>query len=125
MEYEVNTFYMKVYEKFTAKNGEPSNYTRMMGRYGCEEFELCSQSSKVTKDYLKERVEEILSYQTSLDGFTATEMEYGWKYERFIKWTNDGFGHEIVEEGQHSDHEVYEVHISYIFKDTDVFKKLL
>jgi hypothetical protein len=115
---------MSVYEKFTAKNGEPSVYTRMIGNGYFTRY-LTWGTGIITKAFLKEKVEKILSNHTKLDDFTVTETDYGWKYERFVKWLDeDGIEYEIVEEGQHTDHEVYTVDISYFEEVTDIFKKL-
>lgn len=124
MKYYPNTFYMSVWEKFTAANGEPSIYTRMFGdgHFTCR---LLENTTLVTKELLKTKVESILSEHSSLDDFTCMETAFGWKYERFVKWLDeDGFDYEIVPEGQHTDHEVYTVEISFIEKVVDIFTKL-
>lgn len=124
MKYYANTFYMSVWEKFTASNGEPSIYTRMFGN-GHFTCELMENLLAITKADLKEAVEKILSNHTKLDDFTCTETEFGWKYERYVKWLDeDGFEYEIVPKGQHTDHELYTVEITYIEKDTHIFSKL-
>jgi len=41
-----------------------------------------------------------------------------------VKWLNDGEDFEIVEEGQHTDHEIYTVDISYYEEVWEAFKKL-
>lgn len=115
---------MSVWEKFTAINGEPSLYTRMFGsgHFTCR---LAEDSVNITKQFLKNKVEEILSEHTSLDDFTVTETDYGWNYERFVKWLDeDGFEYELVDEGQHTDHELYTVELSIYREDYDAFKKL-
>lgn len=125
MKYYPNTYYMSVYETFTGIDGEPSIYTRMLGN-GHFTCRLTHGSGIVTKAFLKEKVENILSVHTKLDDFSVTETDYGWKYERFVKWLDeDGFEYELVDEGQHTDQEVYTVDISYFEEVTDIFKKLM
>ncbi|PHA03044.1 hypothetical protein COE51_01495 [Bacillus pseudomycoides] len=120
-----NSYYMTVHENIKDKNGEQSVYTRL---FGCDGYFTChirEYYGGISKKELQDEVEKILKRQLhNLEEFTVTETKYGWKYEMFVKWLNDGFDYEVVEEGQHTDHEVYTVDISYIDEVTDVFATL-
>lgn len=125
MQYYPNTYYMTIFERFTAIDGKPSVYTRMYGN-GSTTYKLVEGNGIVTKSLLKEKVEKIINNSSELTDFNCTETEYGWQYERFVKWLDeDRNTYEIVPEGQHTDHEVYTVDISYFDEVYDIFKKLI
>ncbi|WP_144509886.1 hypothetical protein [Bacillus sp. FJAT-22090] len=116
-----DTFYMTVYEKLKQKDGSDSFYSRIM--FNPSDWDI--GGSIYEKNILKERVEKRLSNVVDLDDFTITETKYGWKYERFIKWIDEDKGiYELVEEGQHTDHELYTVDISYYEDVSDILKRL-
>lgn len=118
-----DTFYMTVYEDFKKKDGTPSDYSRII--FNPSTWEVMSGWKSETKKALKDRIEEKLCRVMDLIDFTVSETNYGWKYERFIKWLDEeGISYEIVEEGLHTDHEVYIVDISYYEEVTDIFSKL-
>lgn len=115
------TFYMTVHEKLKMKDGSDSLYNRLM--FNPSEWEIGDMIYE--KSVLKEKVEQKLGHAVNLHDFTITETAYGWKYERFIKWLDeDGDNYELVEEGQHTDHEVYTVDISYYEDVRNVWRLL-
>lgn len=115
------TFYMSVYEKLKQKDGSDSFYSRLM--FSPSMWEI--GDAIYAKSELKDRMERKLSAVVELKDFTITETAYGWKYERFIKWTDEDKGiYDLVEEGQHTDHEVYTVDISYYEDVRNVFSRL-
>jgi len=115
------TFYMTVYEKLKMRDGSDSFYNRLM--FNPSEWEI--GDAIYEKSILKERVEQKLSNVVDLQDFTVTETAYGWKYERLIRWIDEDKDiYELVEEGQHTDHEVYTVDISYYEDVRNVFSRL-
>lgn len=116
-----DTFYMTVFEDLKMKDGSNSYYSRIMFNPST----WIVDSSIYEKSILKEKVEEKLSHVVELHDFTITETKYGWTYERFIKWVDEDKGiYELVEEGEHTDHEVYTVDISYYEEVRDFWKQL-
>lgn len=118
-----DTFYMTVHEVLKNKDDSESYYSRLM--FNPSIWELMSGWRSTSKIELKDKVEEKLSRVISLSDFAVSETKYGWKYERFVKWLDDdGVNYENVEEGQHTDYEVYIVDITYYEEVTDIFSKL-
>ncbi|MFS0708955.1 hypothetical protein AB6N22_12765, partial [Kocuria palustris] len=104
-----DTFYMTVYEDFKRKDGSGSLYSRMM--FNPSTWKVMDGWRTTRKEELKKKVEENLSRFINLNDFTITETKHGWKYERFVKWLDEEDNYELVEEGQHTDHEAYTVDI--------------
>lgn len=120
-----DTYYMEVWEKFTRADGEPSYYTMMWGNGYTKQY-LFDDYRIVTKEKIKEKVDEFLrDTHYAIDSFKCTENEYGWTYERYVRYHDDESNeHDVVEKGQHTDHEEYTVAISFIHEDIDIMSKL-
>lgn len=110
-----NTYYMEVWEKFTRADGEPSWYTMMWGD-GYTKIRIGENHRIRTKSDIKKKVDEFLrETHFQIDTFECTEHEYGWTFERFVKYHNDEFKEcDVVKKGEHTDHEEYEINIIYI-----------
>jgi hypothetical protein len=121
-EYSPNEYYMSVREDLKDVNGETSIYNRLMDRVFT--LHVCSGYMIENKKQLKEKVETLLSRNIDLNNYTVTETDFGWEYEMFVKWIDDGRTFEIVEEGHHTDHEIYTVDITYYSEVIDKFKDL-
>lgn len=116
-----DTFYMKVYEDFKRKDGSNSHYSGLMFN---PSIWYIGKHINNKKD-LKIEVEKRLSDVINLDDYSVTETKFGWKYERFVKWLDDDFvDGENVKEGDHTDHEIFTVDISYYEEVWDKFEKL-
>lgn len=121
--YYPNTYYMKIYEDFKRLDGSESYYSKLM--FNPSTSRVAEDYEVRTKSDLKEKVEEQLSHVANLQSFNVTETKYGWKYERFMKTSDDMDSdiYEIVEEGQHTDHELFTVEISY-YEDVNAMERL-
>ena len=125
MKYEENTFYANITEDFKRLDGTSSYYNMLMGD-GCHTVELDFRTLEESKENIKKLVEMKLSQGVpDIATYHVVETGYGWKYERFVK-TIDGDSdyYEIVEEGEHTDHEVFHIDIFYIRKGTAAYSKL-
>lgn len=117
-----DTFYMVLYEDLKRIDGTESYYSRLM--FNPSTWNLGEFINN--KEDLKKKVEKNLSQVINLDDYSVMETKFGWEYERFVKWLDDEeFGDgENVSEGNHTDHEVYTVDISYYEEVWDKFEKL-
>lgn len=122
-EYYPNTYYMTVHEEFKRLDGSNSHYSQLM--FNPATWSVAEDHQVKTKTDLKEKIEAALANVADITSFTVTETDDGWDYERFVKVTyeDDSEIVEIVEEGQHTDHEVFKVEISF-YAAVDAMKRL-
>lgn len=126
MEYEADTYYARITEKFRKLDGTRSDYDMMSGN-----GELTIQLHFNRTGYVESKenaiflVEQRLTkFIGDLDTFKRTQTKTGFKYERFVVLNEDDYSSKPVEEGNHTDHEVYDVHIFYIEEVKDGFSRL-
>ena len=104
-----DTYYIEVYEDFKKKNGEPSEYTRMAGD-GSIRLELVERGIVDTKKEILSHIKDKrISRYFNLKDFVTKETEYGWVFERYVKWLDeDGLEYEIVtKDEEYDDYERY------------------
>lgn len=119
----VDTFYATVYEDFKQKDGDDSLYSNLM--FNPTTMDLMEGYRSTTKSELKEVLDKRMSNFINLSEFTVKETNHGWIYERYIKWLDeDGNDYEIVKEGEHTDHEMFTVDISFYEDVYGIFAKL-
>jgi hypothetical protein len=127
MTYEANTFYASIEEDFKRLDGTSSYYTMLMGD-GRVTMELNFRrvGGEESKENAKKLVEaSLIQGVPELATFNIIDTDSGWKYERFVKTKDDDSGYfEIVEEGEHTDHEVYDVLVFFIREELDTYSKL-
>ena len=126
MEYEADTYYARITEKFTKVDGTRSDYDMMSGD-GQITIELKFNrtgyvESKENAIFLVEQ--RLMESIGDLGTFKRSETKHGLKYERFVVLDEDDYSSKPVEEGAHTDHEVYDVYIFYIEEVTDGFARL-
>lgn len=126
--YEANTYYATIVEDFKRLDETSSYYTVLFGngRYTME-LDFGKVGGVESKENVRKLVEMSLSQSVSdIATYNLVETAYGWKYERFVKTKDeDSNYYEIVEEGEHTDHEVYYVDVFYIRAETDAYSKLM
>lgn len=60
----------------------------------------------------------------NVDEYRLKEYDTGWTYEAFFKWKNNGESYEIVEEWEHTDHELFTAEVFLMKKDFEALSKL-
>jgi hypothetical protein len=120
------TIYGTFYEKLRDKDGESSTYNYFLSCDGSFTITLSDKHySRVEKSVLIEKVEKFLDRNVyrGLEGFTVKETDYGWEYERYVKWI-DKDTCEVVEKGQHTDHELFTVDLSFYEETPCILKEI-
>lgn len=118
-----NTFYATVYEDFKQKDGSGSLYSNLM--FNPSNWSIMEGYRSTSKSELKEKLDAQMSKFIKLDEFTVTENEFGWIYERYIKWIDDDLNtYEIVEKGEHTEHEMFTIEVSFYEDVFDIFSNL-
>lgn len=127
MRYEANTYYANIAEDFKRLDETSSYYSMLFGdgRYTIE-IDFGKVGGVESKENVRKLVEMSLSQGVSdLATYNVVETAYGWKYERFVKTKDEDSSYfEIVEKGEHTDHEVYHIDVFYIRAETDIYSKL-
>lgn len=119
-----DTFYASIYEDFRQKNGENSLYYNLM--FNPTKISLMNGSRSTSKSELKKVLDEKMSNIINLNQFIVKETDYGWVYERYVKILDEeSLEYEVVKEGEHTDHEVFTVDISFHEEVYGIFKELL
>lgn len=126
MKYESDTHYAMITEQFRRKDGDRSYYNMLMGN---GQFTIRLDFKSIINRTKKEAmniVHGILKRHVGqLDTYNIIENGSGWTYERYVKNDEEDFdNYEIVEKGNHTDHEVFDVYVFYIKEDSDAFSKL-
>lgn len=126
MKYEAGEYYARITQQFKRTDGTPSYYDMLSGN---GQFTIRVRG-KVVEHLTQSRVKEIVhehlkGHVHELDSYQVLESDYGWTYERFVRMDGDDVDtYEIVSEGEHTDHEVFDVYVFYIFEDVDAFHEL-
>ena len=126
MKYESDTHYAMITEQFKRKDGDSSYYNMLMGN---GQFTIRLNFNRIMNETKKEAMkivyEELKRHVGQLDTYNIIENDYGWTYERYVKNDEEDFDKfEIVEKGNHTDHEVFDIYVFYIKEETDAFSKL-
>lgn len=127
MEYEADTYYATITEQFKRVDGESSYYTRLTGN---GQFTIELNFNRLDGDESKENAKKLVEERLEpsipdLDTFDVVQTDYGWKYERFVKTSDEDMTvFEIVKEGEHTDHEVFDIYVFYIREEWDTYSKL-
>lgn len=126
MTYEANTFYASIEEDFKRLDGTSSYYNMLMGNGFKMELNFERVGGEESKENVKKLVEMNLSQGIpDIATYNVVETEYGYKYERFVKTVDGDIDfYEIVEEGEHTDHEVFHIFVFYIRYQSDAYSKL-
>lgn len=126
MEYEADTYYARITEKFRKVDGTRSDYDMLSGN-----GEITMQLHFNRTGYIESKenaiflVEQRLTkFIGDLSTFKRTQTKTGLKYERFVVLDEEDYSSNPVEEGKHTDHEVYDVYIFYIEEVSDGFSRL-
>lgn len=127
MQYEVDEHYATITQQFMRYDGTRSYYECLSGS---EQFTVRLKFRSVinrSKAEAKKLVYEILKQHVwDLDSFKVIDNNYGWTYERYVKVDEEDISKcEIVNKGEHTDHEVFDVYVFYIYEDVGAYSKLL
>jgi hypothetical protein len=126
MEYYAGEYYARITQQFKRKDGTRSHYDMLSGNGQFTMRIGYGFAKEFTKSTVKESVHKQLKQHVyDLDSYTLIENNYGWIYERFVKSDEDVVdNYEIVNEGEHTDHEIFDVYVFYIQEDDEAFLKL-
>ena len=119
-----DNFYITIYEDLKQKNGESSLYSIMM--FNPSTRRLMDGYRSTTKSEIKQKLDKQMSDIINLDEFEVTENEYGWIYERYVKWLEEDFYEYkgVSKDDEYDDHEMFTVEISFYEEVYGIFREL-
>lgn len=118
-----DTYYINVYEDLKRKDGGNSYYNYLIE--SPRNIELMNGSRYTKKSELKKNIDTQMNGIVDINEFTATENDFGYIYERYVKWLDeDGFNYEIGTKDDYTDHEKFTVEVSFYEDVWEIFSKL-